>query len=217
MSVAMNTYKFLHAGRVGPFSGFAWPDAEWVDADGPPELCRSGIHACRLEHLAYWLADELWRIELHGELVETDFQVIAARGRLVERVSAWDEDARRELAAECVRRTATYAAAELREQGLAAEADALLAADLAEIGARAEEAAAAAGEVVGAGDAVDLAGYVADAAAWAERGHAPGVAFIAAHAADVHAPPGIDDPFGVEREEQSRWLAARLGLSSDGV
>jgi hypothetical protein len=212
----MNAYKFLHAGRVGPFSGFAWPEAAWVDADGPPEVCRSGIHACRLEHLAYWLADELWRIELDGELVETDLQMIATRGRLVERVSAWDEAARGDLAAECVRRTAGYAAAELREQRLAAEADALLAADLEEIGALAEAAAAAAGEVVGAGDAVDLAGYVADAAAWAERGHAAGVAFIAAHAADVHAPPGVDDPFGAEREEQSRWLASRLALSADG-
>ena len=73
------------------------------------------------------------------------------------------------------------------------------------------------GEVVGAGDAVDLAGYVADAAAWAERGHAPGVAFIAAHAADVYSPPDVADPFGVEREEQSRWLASRLQLSEDGA
>lgn len=208
-----NAYKFLHAGRVGPFSGFAWPEAEWVDADGPPAPCRSGIHACRLEQLAYWLADELWRVELDGGLVETELQVIAARGRLVERVAAWDEAARRELAAECVRHAARYAAAELREQGLSVEADALLAADMAEIGALAEKAAEAAGEVVGAGDAVDLAGYVADAAAYAAAGHTAGTAFVAAHAADVHSPPGVDDPFGAERESQSRWLARRLGLS----
>ena len=213
----MRAYKFLHVGRIGPFSGFIWPEGEWVDADGPPELCRTGIHACRLEHLAYWLADELWRVELDGEVIATELQVIATRGRLVEPATAWDEAARGELAAECVRRTARYAAAELREQGLDAEADALLAAGAAEIGALADAAAAAAGEVVGAGDAVDLAGYVADAAAWAERGHAPGVAFIAAHAADVHAPAGVDDPFGAEREEQSRWLASRLGLSADGA
>jgi len=209
----MRAYKFLHAGRVGPFSGYAWPEGEWVDAHGPLELCRTGIHACRLEQLAHWLADELWLVQLDGNVVEAELQVLAPRGKLLERVIAWDEAARAELAAECVRRTASFAAAELREHGLDAHADALLAAPVDEIAASADAAEEAAREAIGGGDAVALAGYVADAAAWAERGHAPGVAFIAAHAADVHAPPGVDDPFAAERAEQSRWLVSRLGLS----
>jgi hypothetical protein len=209
----MNAYKFLRPGRVAPFSGFAWPEAAWVDADGPPELCRTGIHACRLEHLAYWLADELWVVELAGELVESELQVIAPRGRLSRRVGAWDEEARSELAAECVRRTARYAAAELREQGLAADAERLTeTTGVDELAALAEAASEAAAEVVGAGDAVDLAAYVADAAGYATVGNTAGAAFVAAHAAEVHAPPGVDDPFAAEREGQSRWLAERLGL-----
>jgi hypothetical protein len=210
----MKAYKFLRPGRIAPFSEFAWPEQTWVKASREPETCRSGIHACRLGRIAYWLADELWVVELDGKIEEEELQVIAARGRLLGRVDAWDERARSEFALECVRRAAFYAAAELREHGIGAEADRLSdASELEELAKRATEACDAAGEVLGAGEAVQLAGFVADAADYARHGLTPGAAFVAAHAAVVHAPPGVDDPFGAEREEQARWLAARLSLT----
>ena len=49
---AVIAYKFLNAGAVGLFSRLAWPvpnDAvpgAWVEAEGPLEVCRNGIHAC---------------------------------------------------------------------------------------------------------------------------------------------------------------------------
>jgi hypothetical protein len=209
----VNAYKFLGEERRAVFSGMTWPEGAWVEAAGPPETCRAGIHACTPRHLAYWVLDELWEIELDGELVETPLKVVAPRGRLGARVHAWDDDARRDFMAEGIRRTARYAVLELREVGLDAEGDALEAADekaLTEVASRVRDAAADAGER----DAADLAAYVLDAIDYAGVGHTVGPAFIAAHAADLHSPVGVDDPFGAERESQGLWLAARLGLTS---
>ena len=214
----MKAYKFFRPGRLAPFTGYVWPEQTWVEAVGPLETCRSGIHACRLYQLAYWLADELWEVELEGEIEPVELQLLARRGRLVRLVAEWDDSARRDFAAECVRRTATYASDELRGHGLAAEADGLArATSLAELTARATAASDAAAAVAGAGDAVDLAGYVVDAAGYAEAGQTAGVAFVAAHAAVVRAPAEVDDPFGAERAAQAEWLRARLALSEDGA
>jgi hypothetical protein len=212
----MKAYKFFHPGRVAPFTGHVWPEQSWLEAAGPLETCRSGIHACRVDQLPYWLADELWEVELTGEIESAELQVLARRGRLVRLVEQWDGAARSEFATECVRRAAGYASDELRAHGLVAEADALAGAkSLAGLTARATAASKAAAAVAGAGDAVDLAGYVVDAAAYAEAEQTAGAAFVAAHAAVVHAPAGVDDPFGAERAGQAEWLRARLDLSED--
>ena len=99
----MNAYKFLDRGRVAPFTGFRWPVDEWVDAVRV-EPCRAGIHACRVRDLPVWIGDELWEVELDGEIVERERQVIAQRGRLVRQVEWTDEvlDGFGEL---CARRT----------------------------------------------------------------------------------------------------------------
>jgi hypothetical protein len=56
----MIAYEFLRSGRIGPFSGFSWPEPGiWVKADTGAELCRAGIHACRALDLPWWLVDEL--------------------------------------------------------------------------------------------------------------------------------------------------------------
>jgi hypothetical protein len=178
-------------------------------ADGELDACRAGVHACRPEQLAYWLMPELWEVELDGELLETPLKVVAARGRLVRPIDAWDDEARRDLGEECVRRTARYTVLELREAGLAAEADELASASTP---AGLAETAAKLAETARAGDAADLAAFVGDALGYAQAGHVAGAAFIAAHAAALHSPVGVDDPFSAERVEQSRWLAERLGL-----
>jgi hypothetical protein len=48
----MIAHKFLRAGRVGPFSGFLWPESGlWVQAAGKTVACRRGLHACRTRDL----------------------------------------------------------------------------------------------------------------------------------------------------------------------
>ena len=89
----MLAYKFLKAGAIGPFSGLPWAPDEWVEASGELDLGRNGVHACTASALPYWIADELWRIELDGDVVEAEGVVVARRGRLTEHVSGWNADA----------------------------------------------------------------------------------------------------------------------------
>jgi hypothetical protein len=67
----MTTYKFLERGRVAPFTGFEWPVDEWVEASAV-DPCRRGIHACRVRDLPIWIDDELWQVELAGDVVEKE-------------------------------------------------------------------------------------------------------------------------------------------------
>jgi hypothetical protein len=211
----VRAYKFLRAGRVAPFSGYVWPVHDWVEAEGALDECRAGVHACRVDQLAYWTMPELWQVELDGELDDGDLKLVARRGRLGDRVTAWDDDVKQAYADEGVRRTARYATMELDEVGMSAEADRLRSPDITVLAVAAgsvEQAALARNER----DAATLAGLVGDAAGYAAAGHVTGPAFIAAHAADVHGPVNVDDPFAAERRDQSRWLAARLHLPADG-
>jgi hypothetical protein len=100
----MLAYKFLRAGAVGPFSGFPWPRPEasgpgpWIEARPFRGACGHGIHGCDDDHLVYWLNDELWLIELGGEVAAADKKLIAPRGRLIRRVEAWNGELARRLA-----------------------------------------------------------------------------------------------------------------------
>jgi hypothetical protein len=105
-------YKFLRADGTGVFTRFAWPlpaggPGAWVDA--PIEACHSGVHACRLRDLPLWLGRELYEIELEGEIVEERTKVVAARGRLLRRIDAWDDAARDEYSRACAERARRYA------------------------------------------------------------------------------------------------------------
>lgn len=88
-------FKFLARGAVGALSGFAWPRPDgaqpgaWVEVAGPLAPCERGIHACSAGDLAHWLHDELWVVELGGEMCEGVDAMVAARGRLVREVSGW--------------------------------------------------------------------------------------------------------------------------------
>jgi hypothetical protein len=90
----MIAYKFLRSDGSSVFTGFDWPlpsdgPGAWVEA--PIEPCRSGIHACRATHLPHWAGRALYAIELGGRIVEDGDKLLAERGRLLERIDAWDE------------------------------------------------------------------------------------------------------------------------------
>ncbi len=102
-------YKFLTADRRSPITGFHWPDSAWVEAVGPLEPCRNGIHACHIEDLPHWIGPELWAIELDGEVQRAPTGVLARRGRLLERVEEWAGGVAQEFADDCARRARTLA------------------------------------------------------------------------------------------------------------
>lgn len=126
----MRAYKFLAAGRMGPFSGAVWPapadgaPGAWMESSGPPAVCRNGVHACRAGDLARWLDEELWAVELEAP-VQAATKLVAARGRLVERVDAWDGAAAAAFRRACLERIAARApAAGPAGPGLLADAEA---------------------------------------------------------------------------------------------
>ena len=104
MARRMIAYKFLDAGGVAPFTGFRWPVGDWVEANGV-ELCRDGIHACHVRDLPIWMDRELWEIELDGDVIEQERKLVAARGRLIGRLDAWNEGLVAEFGRFCSRRT----------------------------------------------------------------------------------------------------------------
>ncbi len=87
----MLAWKFFAPGAVAPFTGVAWPlphgrGAGWVEARSSPG---AGVHACALEDLPYWIDQELWAVELDGEVRRSRRQLVGARGRLIARVQEW--------------------------------------------------------------------------------------------------------------------------------
>ena len=103
----MIAFKWLAKGALAPFTGFVWPtDGSWVSAPpGAPE--GSGVHACRVSQLAWWIGEELWRVELEEPVIERATQIEGRRGRLLGQVTAWDPVAFKRA---CVARTESFAA-----------------------------------------------------------------------------------------------------------
>jgi hypothetical protein len=153
----MIAYKFLSQGAIGPISTAQWPPPrEWLEVEGALEVCANGIHACTSEALAYWLGEELWAVELDGEILDEGTVLVASRGRLVSRVDRWPavSFAFAETCVQHGRELSARVPENARVKGLVAEA--------AEHAERAEEprhAVIAAYAVAVAADVLDLGGF----------------------------------------------------------
>jgi hypothetical protein len=237
----MRAYKFLAEGGRGRFSDYRWPlpaedgFGEWVAVGADLEDCRAGVHACTPRHLLDWIDDELWDIELGGEIVERDAMIVAQRGRLLARVSAWNDATAREFAEACAWRARKFVFRGLRRLGLTEEAERLVAtAELAEMQAVAVDAVENTN-----GPAAELTTFAADAVSltqgrrpemWDADAHprlhepeatpgaiAANLAYVVADAAgrDAAAAGTAADygaGFDAERDWQLAWLTAQLEL-----
>jgi hypothetical protein len=201
----MIAYKFLRSGRRGPFSAFEWPEpGVWVYAAQDLAACKRGIHACRATDLPWWLADELWEIEVEGHVQVDEHKIIAPAGRLRARIEGWTAACAREYADACAWRARGRAAESLTRAGHRDAARQLATcATLEDLAAVARQLAADIPET-----RIGLA-ITGDGAALALTGAAPSSAYIAAHAA-----MRLDGLAGyaAERAWQSDWLVERLGL-----
>jgi hypothetical protein len=216
----MRAFKFLDASGATVISGARWPVSA---GDGPspwfesPAVrpCHEGIHACRLDDLAYWISEELWEVELDGDIVESHRKVVARRGRLVRRLPEWSASVSGELGAWCAWRTRDFAVDVLEDFGESVWASRLRSAeslrDLARAGRDGLEALGAT-TVTGVS-----AGYAGDAAALAPTRHLAmgpfAAACAAAHAATRGEESTYSEAFARERLIQSRWIAESVNLS----
>jgi hypothetical protein len=206
-------YKFLSVGAVAPFTRCRWPlpgptgAGAWLDA--PDDRPGHGVHACRARDLAFWLDAELWRVELEDPLFEGQRQIIGSRGRLLECISGWGDDAARGFAEACVWRARDRSVVALRAAALEEQAEQLAGcSDLSELRSVSNAISARGGGLPAA-----LAGYLAEAVDFLLAGDSACSAYISARSAVV-AERGDEDAFGEEREEQAVMLAKRLGLSA---
>ncbi len=203
-------------------------------ATGGVERCVSGIHAVRPEQLLGWMDDELWTCELGGVIQGEGDMLVAERGRLLERVEAWDELAARDFASACAGRARVHAVEALRLVGHDEEGRELAGLDADRYAARAPDVASgvpdeAAGAVLLAADAVALArGRRPEERAPHLRSHleavaagaptpgaiAANVAFVVAHSAGSLHPDGYEAGVAAERVWQLGWLRERLGLAA---
>jgi hypothetical protein len=91
-------FKFLDGDARGSISGFEWPTpaagapGAWIQTATPLVLCERGVHACGPHQLAHWLDEQLWVVELAGELQHATHAVLASHARLVRRVDAWSSE-----------------------------------------------------------------------------------------------------------------------------
>jgi hypothetical protein len=201
----MIAYKFLRSGRTGPFSAFPWPEpGVWVRAHHGTLACRRGIHACRIRDLPWWLADELWEVELDGSVQVDEHKIVAPAGRLRSHIQEWTPACAREFADACAWRAHARAVEALTRVGHRGAADELTACrTLDAVLAVAPRLADATPETR---ISVTMAG---DGAFRALTAAAPTSAYIAAHAAlRLHGADG----YAAERAWQASWLAERLGL-----
>ena len=199
----MLAYKFLRPGAVGPFSGFVWPAGEWVTAGDAPAPCRTGIHGCRVEHLPWWLQDELWLAEFDEPVEDVGRKLVTARARLVSRVDAWNAETARRFGEACARRARDRAALALQRAGADGAAAELRACDTPQ---RVRELARGLDVPETARISVLMA---SDGARRAITGPTATSAYIAAHAARHDGGPTA---MGIERRWQVDWLAGELGL-----
>jgi hypothetical protein len=198
-------YKFLRAGREGPFSGFRWPEpGMWVRSAQSPTVCGRGVHACRPADLPWWLADELWEIELEAPILECEHKLLASSGALRSRIERWTPERAQQYGEACAWRARDRTVDGLLRGGHLEAADELTACT--GLDQLLEAARRLANHVPDGRLALTIAG---DGAFRALTGAPPTAAYIAAHAA-LH----LDGPAGyrAEREWQSRWLVETLDL-----
>jgi hypothetical protein len=228
-------YKFLSSDRVGLFSGVRWPEpGTWLETDADVERCVSGIHALHPEGLLRWIDDELWTCELAGIVEDDGQEVVAGRGRLLERLAAWNETSARDFAQTCAARGSKHVVAALRMEGYEDEARELDDLDAEGYVTTAPALAARlptelAGLVLMAADTTALAAgrqlparepelhshlEAVDAGGATHGAVAANVAFIVAHSTAGLHPEGYEAGFAAERAWQLERLVERLGLAA---
>jgi len=84
-------YKFMRPGARGLVSQQEWPGpGTWIEVGaGSLVACRHGVHVCRVQDLPYWIAEELWEVEIGDEWIDAPDALVARRARLTRQIERW--------------------------------------------------------------------------------------------------------------------------------
>ena len=107
----MTYYKFIDESNRG-YNGFDYTD--YLPRDGQPgkplptvegniKPCANGYHACKPQHVSYWIGAQLYEVELSGTLADADDKTAASDMRFVRKVDGWDARVQRLFAVWCAR------------------------------------------------------------------------------------------------------------------
>ena len=100
----MKYYKFMSLGCVGPYSGAKLTPGEWLPpVEGDLVICRNGYHFCKAENFAEWIRDELYSVEVRGEIIEGDDKLCAREIKMT-RIEKWNDKTMCLFAADCAER-----------------------------------------------------------------------------------------------------------------
>lgn len=157
---------------------------DWVHGNLEEEVCRGGVHACEGRSLARWIWEELWVIELDGEVEARGHKLRAPRGRLVRRVEGWSAPVAKEFATTCAARADDHSRT-------APRAVAAVATGMAADGARRAEAARATSDPYVASHGAAVCAYISAMTALRAGGR---------------------ERHDAEREWQADWLLRELSL-----
>jgi hypothetical protein len=203
----VRAYAFTDADRRSYVTGTIWPPVgEWLEHG-------EAVRPCSADDLPWWLDEQLWEVELDGDVTPFGRALSAGRVRLVRRLDRWSAEVATELVAVCARRVRDVAARSLHEAGRERDAGALVRAE------SPDEIEAVAMSVAHGDEAGRLAGLAADVVLYARDAQSPvraaGVAaYVAAFAlagGDKRA-PGYQEGFEAERRWQAGWLKHHLSL-----
>lgn len=214
----MRAFKCTGSDGVSVFTQFRWPvpigadPGPWVEVADPAQVCEQGLHACHAADLPYWLAPELWEIELAGEVIEAPYKLVASRGRLVRRVPGWPE-LERAFAESCAARVQGLAVSQLRSIGDPRLSDAAASAVTTEEWQTVVEMA----EPVASPLAATVAGFALDCLWDIDQGYYAMCAYVAATAfGNQSTGDVVQDMTSAgwveERARQADWLVEHLGL-----
>lgn len=94
--------KFTTKDGTGPYSHFRWPINEWVDVEGPLEMCLNGIHACTPIQSFAWFDYNCHLVTMRGERLidESNDKVCLRSARISPPLATWNERTQRLLAAD---------------------------------------------------------------------------------------------------------------------
>ena len=103
-------YKFLQADNTGEYSGFDYYDylpkggkpGKWLPKVESVIMCETGYHVCKKKDLLEWRNENLYIVDVRGEMVEGNDKSAFQQMRFVKRLNGWNEKNLRLASAEIV-------------------------------------------------------------------------------------------------------------------